>query len=95
MAPADPEELGKLPAAWRGPASGWLTLKLRDDLDAVIAADKEFALFMATERQRTARALEYAKVLRSIAKFVAFVVMALAICAMLYLLFRNRQLPGR
>ncbi len=95
MAPASPEELGKLPAVWRGPAAGWLTLKLRDDLDTLMAADKEFAIFMATERQRTARTLEYAKVLRSIAKFVAFAAIALAICAMLYVLFRNRQLPGR
>src|SRR5437870_3170962 len=43
---ADDAALEKLPASWRGQSSEWLMLKLREDLEAAISVDKEFALFM-------------------------------------------------
>jgi N-acetylglutamate synthase-like GNAT family acetyltransferase len=92
---ADAEALAKLPAAWRGSPAAWRTLKLREDLETIISADQQFALFMDSERQRTARALRRAKALKSIATLAAFVVMALAVGAVFYLLWRNRQLPAR
>src|SRR3989454_2953075 len=52
---ADAEALEKLPAVWRGQSSGWLTLKLREDIETAISLDKEFALFMESEKQRTQR----------------------------------------
>src|SRR5205809_187432 len=42
---ADDEALQKLPAIWKGPAAGWLTLKLKEDLDVLVSADKEFSVF--------------------------------------------------
>src|SRR3954471_18069499 len=53
---ADDEALAKLPAIWRNDSGGWLTLKLRDDLATLISVDKEFALFMQSEKERTNRA---------------------------------------
>ncbi|MGA2867245.1 MAG: hypothetical protein ABSF95_22430 [Verrucomicrobiota bacterium] len=90
---ADAEALAKLPAAWRGSPPPWLTLKLRDHLETIISADSQFALFMESERQRTAQALGRAKLLKSIATLVAFGVLALALGAAFYLWWRNRQLP--
>jgi len=89
---ADAEALEKLPAPWRGLPSAWRTLKLRDDLDTVVSAEKEFAVFVESERRQIARALQRGKVLKSVATFLAFLVLALALGAVFYLLWRNRRL---
>ncbi len=68
----DAEALEKLPAQWRGASASWLTLKLKDDVEEVISAEKEFALFMESEKQRSHRAMQQAKVLKTIATFIAF-----------------------
>ena len=68
----DAAALEKLPALWRLQPGGWLTLKIKDDLEEVISADKEFALFMEAEKQRSQRALKQAQVLKMIATVLAF-----------------------
>ncbi len=68
----DPEAMEKLPPQWRGAGGSWLTLKLKDDVEEVISAEKEFALFMESEKQRSQRAIRQAKVLKTIATFIAF-----------------------
>jgi N-acetylglutamate synthase-like GNAT family acetyltransferase len=83
---ADPEALAKLPAAWRGGPGAWLTLKLREDIAEVISADKEFALFMEAEKQRTARALQHAKLLKFIATLIALAVLGLALAGAILVL---------
>jgi hypothetical protein len=90
---ADAEALEKLPAPWRALPSAWRTLKLRDDLDAIISADNEFAVFVESERRRTARTLRRGKVLKSIVTCLAFLFLALTLGGVVYLLWRNRQLP--
>jgi hypothetical protein len=67
----DAEALEKLPAPWRGPSSAWLTLKLRDDVEAVLSVDKEFALFMQSEKQRTEKIFQRARALKTFATLVA------------------------
>ncbi len=93
LARAEAEALQKLPAGWRAGAASpsWLTLKLRDDLDTVISADKEFAVFIESERQRTALTIRKANYLKTLALVLAFAVMALCLGTVLYLLWRNRQ----
>src|SRR5437899_10088863 len=66
----EPESADKMPAVWKNPEKAWLTLKLKEDLEEVISADKEFALFMESERQRSRRTLQQAKVL----KFLAIII---------------------
>jgi hypothetical protein len=68
---ADPETLQKLPAMWRGLSSGWLTLKLKDDVETVISLDKEFAVFMQSEKQRTERLFTHARRLKLFMTLVA------------------------
>lgn len=92
---ADAETIAKLPAAWRGLGGEWLTLKLRDDPADVISLDKEFALFMESEKQRTARAMQHAKVLKLIATLIALAVLGLVLAAAFLLLRKNPQLLHR
>jgi N-acetylglutamate synthase-like GNAT family acetyltransferase len=73
---ASEETLKLLPEAWRGPTVGWLTLKLKDDLDTAIASvDKEFAIFMQLEKDRTKRLTKSAKVVKTI--IIAVLIIAL------------------
>src|SRR5512135_3621156 len=58
----DAEALEKLPKAWQDPSAEWLTLKLKDDLAEVISADHEFRLFMESEKRRTERAFQQARI---------------------------------
>jgi N-acetylglutamate synthase-like GNAT family acetyltransferase len=87
-----PEALEKLPAVWRGQNTGWLSLKLKEDVEAVMTADKEFALFMQAERQRTERAFQHARILKQIATLIAFVLLILVLGAAVWLIMKNPQL---
>jgi len=89
------EMLEQLPAQWRGHSTGWLTLKLREDLEAVMVADKEFALFMQSERQRTERAFQQARILKQIATVLAIVLLILVLGAAFWLIMKNPQLLHR
>ena len=91
----EPETMEKLPAAWRGHTSGWLTVKLKEDVEAVLSADKEFALFMQSERQRTERALQQARVLKQIATLIAVALFILVLGAAGWLIMKNPQLLHR
>jgi N-acetylglutamate synthase-like GNAT family acetyltransferase len=92
---AEGEVMEKLPVPWRCGSSNWLTLKLKDDIDEVISADKEFAMFMEAEKQRTARALQQARVLKAVAVVIALAVLGLVMAAMFLLLRRNPHLLHR
>jgi len=85
----DKEALEKLPAAWRSLPGSWSTLKLREDLDVIIGSDPAFALMMDAEKQRTARLLQGAKVMKFLAALIAFAVLILALGATFYLVRRN------
>lgn len=95
MVKAEAEVMEKLPVPWRSGSSNWLTLKLKDDIDEVISADKEFAMFMEAEKQRTARAMQQAKALKVVATVIALAVLGLIMAAMFLLLHRNPHLLHR
>ena len=92
---AEAASLEKLPEAWKAYRGSWLTLKLRDELDALISADQEFAAFMAAEKERTARTLQRAKTFKTIATIVAFVLAILVILAAVVLVRNHARLMGR
>ncbi len=87
----DNEAMAKLPGHWRTLSDSWLTLKVKDDFEEVISAEKEFALFMESEKQRSHRAIQQAKVLKLIATIIAF---ALLLLVILGALFVFRKGPG-
>ncbi len=91
----DAEALEKLPAAWRQPGAAWLTLKLKEDLAEVVSADQQFALFMESEKRRTERAFQQARVLKFIATLIALAVLAIVITGAFIVLRKNPQLLRR
>ncbi len=70
LSPANAEALERLPAAWAGQPGEWLTVQLRDET-AVLSIDKEFELYMATEKQKTADTFRRAKTLKTISTVIA------------------------
>jgi ABC-type Fe3+-siderophore transport system permease subunit len=91
---ADAEALTKLPEAWRTDAAIWLTLKLKEEVAAILSADKEFALFMESEKQRTAQAFRQARILKAIATFIALAMLGAVLAGAFYMLRRNPHLLG-
>jgi len=89
---ADAEALQKLPAPWRGASSAWLTLKLREDVESVLSLDKEFALFMQSEKQRTDRLHHHARVLKAIATVLAFLLLIAVAAWGVHVFLRHPQL---
>jgi type IV secretory pathway component VirB8 len=71
---------------------GWLTLQLKDE-EVIASVDKEFAMFMESEKQRSARALDQARTLKKVITVLACIV-ALAILALAAWLYFVRKRPG-
>jgi len=92
---ADAEALGKLPVLWRGPSAPWLTLKLKDDVETVMSADKEFALFMASEKQRTEQVFRQARWLKTVMTLLALGLLLAVAAWAISLFMRNPQLLNR
>ena len=70
---ATPANLEKLPEHWDRTKPGWLTLQLKDE-NAMASLDKEFAMFVASEKQRSNYALGQAKTLKTIATVIALLI---------------------
>jgi N-acetylglutamate synthase-like GNAT family acetyltransferase len=88
----EPEALAKMPAPWRNGDAPWLTLKLRDNVEALLSADHEFAMFMQAEKQRTARTMQQAKLLKMIATLIAIAILVVAAVGIFMLIRRNPQI---
>ena len=89
MASADAETLAKLPALWRTQPGGWLALKLKEYLETVVSLDKEFALFMESEKQRTQKAFQHARVLKVVATLIALAVLVIVMIGAFLIVRRN------
>lgn len=80
--PATEEALEKMPSTWDRFIGAWLTLKLKDD-DVIASLDKEFALFVETEKQQREQLLTQAKVVKTviltIVILIAFGILAAAV----------------
>ena len=79
--PATPTLLEKLPETWDRTRANWLTLQLRDE-QAIASLDKEFAMFVESEKAGSAAALDQTKTLRTLLLVVAgLLILALGIGA--------------
>jgi N-acetylglutamate synthase-like GNAT family acetyltransferase len=95
LVPAAAEVLHKLPAAWQAVPGDWLTLQLKEETTAQVSADREFALFMEAEKQRTQQAFQHARRLKFIANFIAFALAIFALAVLVYWVRKNPQALGR
>ncbi|MFO1515192.1 MAG: hypothetical protein U1F83_20220 [Verrucomicrobiota bacterium] len=88
--PATPAMLEKLPEEWDRTKPGWLTLQLRDE-NVVASLDKEFAMFVATEKQRSAQSLGALRVLKTIAMIVVVLIIIGILVATAYVFIMHRR----
>jgi N-acetylglutamate synthase-like GNAT family acetyltransferase len=79
----------RFPAGWDRASAEWLTLQLKDE-DAITSLEKEFALFMESEKQRSARALDQARTLKMIVTILAFLMAIAVFAAAAYVFFTRR-----
>jgi hypothetical protein len=89
------EVMELLPAAWRDLPPAWRTLKLRDDVEKIITADKEFAVFMESERARSQRVLRHGRVIKVVATLIALAIFLPVLIWVCVLVLRNPQLLHR
>jgi N-acetylglutamate synthase-like GNAT family acetyltransferase len=87
--PPDESALKRFPSAWSEAGSNWLTLQLKDE-ETIASLEKEFTMFMESEKQRSAQAIGQAKTLKTIVTIFAFLV-ALGIFAAAAFLFFSRK----
>jgi N-acetylglutamate synthase-like GNAT family acetyltransferase len=74
---AKENDFDNMPSAWDRFDSGWLTLKLKDE-EAVTSLDKEFALFVESEKRSREDMLAKTRVLKTVFLiFVTLVVIAI------------------
>jgi N-acetylglutamate synthase-like GNAT family acetyltransferase len=88
--PAGAAAREKLPPAWDPGAPDWLTFPMKDE-EAIASVDKEFAMFMASEKQRTAQSLAQAKKFKQIVTAFALLVALAVLAAAAYVYFMRRS----
>jgi len=91
MERGSPDNLAELPDAWQQHGGEWLTLKLRERLETLVSADKEFELFMALEKAKTQRTMVQGKALKTAAQILA-VILCLAVIGGFIYLAQHRNL---
>jgi len=82
--------LAKLPSVWNDASSSWLTFQLKDE-EAIASLEKEFAMFMESEKQRSAQALGQAKTLKTIVTILTFLLAVAVFAAAAYIYFLRRS----
>lgn len=95
LARATAEERELLPSLWRDLPTAWLTLKLREDLEEIVKADQEFAMFMASERARTERVLRHSRVVKIVATLIALAVFLPILIWVCVLVLKHPQILRR
>ncbi len=94
LQPADSTALERLPESWNRAASGWFTLRLKDE-DVLMSLDKEFALFKEAEKQNTAAALDQARKLKLVLVAIGLLIALVLGGAAIYVMLVQRPLaPG-
>lgn len=92
---ASDKELEKLPDQWKHLPSDWLTIQLREEVVVPLSLDKELALFMESEKQRTERMFRQARALKLIATLLAVLLALFVVGAAVYLFKQTPDFSGR
>lgn len=84
------EELEKMPPIWDRSSGNWLTIKLKDE-EAMTSLDKEFALFVESEKQQRHQLLGRTKIIKHLAIGSVVIIILLLIVAAAWLFMRQRS----
>ena len=89
--PPNAEVLARLPAEWKNEFDGgWLTFQLKNEEVIAAALEKNFAPFMAGEKNATQKISEKAKTINTIITVAGFAIGIICFCVAIYL-FVHRQ----
>lgn len=86
------EQLAKLPEPWRVRDARWLVLQLREETSATLSVEREFEVFMRTEKERSQAAIQQAKTLKTVATVLALLLAVAVIGVAVYALRHNPRL---
>jgi N-acetylglutamate synthase-like GNAT family acetyltransferase len=87
---ASDETFQKLPAVWNEMRIGARTLQLKDETEAVpISLDKEFALFMESEKSRTEKIFRQARTLKIVATLVGIILFLMVVAIGAFIVLRK------
>lgn len=93
LQPADAETLSRLPETWDRTVPGWLTLRLKDE-DLMTSLDKEFEMFVSSEKQRSAAAIGQAQKLKAIVSIIGLLFALGVVAAAIYTVLVHRTPPS-
>jgi N-acetylglutamate synthase-like GNAT family acetyltransferase len=88
--PSD-EIKGKLPPIFADPKRVWLTIKLKEDIEASLSMDKEFTVFMQSEKARTEELLSQAKTFRFVAYLLGVLLFLFSLSMLGYWMMKKKQ----
>ena len=89
LPPAEADELNRMPEVWDRSAAGWLTLRLKDE-DVMTSLDKEFDMFVSSEKARSSDALGQARKLKTVVTVIGMLIALALAGAALYLMLQQR-----
>lgn len=93
--PPGQEVLAKLPSAFGLSSPSWHFLQIREETGPAANIEKEFAMFLETERERTQRLFQKARVLKFLAALVAVGLLGLVLAwAFAFFRLKGRH-PGQ
>lgn len=86
---ASEDALEKMPLDWNRAGTGWLTIKLKDE-EAMTSLDKEFAMFVESERRQRDQLLGQTRVFKTLAIGGVLLIVLVLIVATGWLFFKQR-----
>lgn len=89
--PADEETLKRLPDAWKTGDAPWFTLQLKDEA-TIASMEKELAMFMAAEKDSSARVFQQARTMKTIANVIAILLALFALGAAIFVLIKRPEI---
>ncbi len=90
---ATKDALERMPLDWERAGAGWLTIKLKDE-DAMTSLDKEFALFVESERQQRDQLLGQTKTFKALVIGGILLMVLALIVVTIWLFFKQRAGSG-
>lgn len=87
--PAPEEALEKMPTSWDRFSAGWLAVKLKDE-DAMTSLDKEFAVFVESEKQQRSQLLIQTRTIKTMAILGITLVVLIFIAITVWIFIKQR-----
>jgi N-acetylglutamate synthase-like GNAT family acetyltransferase len=90
---ATEDALERMPLTWERSGTGWLTIKLKDE-EAMTSLDKEFAMFVESERRQRDQLLGQTKIFKTLTIGGILLMVLALIAATIWLFFKQRAGSG-